>query len=297
MATVWTKWDGVRLIGAKDSQVADVTYIVMDVASEVDAIQAALVEAAASYNNIPVTDLSTADRLSERSWLVNVKFSTKLSDQPKQSKETSATEEPVEGVNYEIEFSAQAGTVHLTQSIRTKQVILITEKVGEPPNDAVPTEVDFDRNINDTGDEVQGIDFPPEAQMEWSETHFLRKESVNDEYVRTLEEMCGMVNEQEFRLRPPGCVLFRGIAGKRKDTKSYAFTFKFESRRPLINATKGGFTGINADGYDVLWVRRIPVKAANGKRIIQKAVQMNVEEVAVRGDFRELGIGVKGLDP
>lgn len=296
MPSVFPKWDGVRLTGTKDSQVADVTLIVMDVLDEPAAIQAALAYAANGWGLIPLTDMATADRLSETAWLVNVKFSTKLSDQPKESREASKNAEPQEGVNYEIEFQASAGTTHITQSIRTKQVIMITDKVGEPPNDAVPVQVDFDRNINDTGDEVQGVDFPPEPQSAWKETHFIKTASVNDEYVRTLEEMVGLVNEQEFRNRPPGCVLFRGISGKRKDTKSYAFTFEFEARRPLINATKGPFVGINADGYDVLWVRRIPVKASTGKRMIQKAVQMNVEEVAERGDFRELAIGVKGLD-
>ncbi len=298
MPSIVLKWDGVKLAGTKDSQSADVTYIVMDADDEPEAISYALANAPTTYNSIPLTDIATADRLSESAWLVSVKFSTKLADQTKDAK-TAGGAEPVVGVNYEIEFEATAGTVHLTRSLSTKQVVMITDEIGDPA--AVPTEVDFNGNINDTGDAVEGCDFPPEADFKWSETHYIKTESVNDEYIRTLEEMAGKVNDETFRNREPGCVLFRGVSGKRKDTTSYAFTFRFESKRPLVNANLPSddvpsFAGVNADGYDFVWFRRVPVKDENGKRIIQRAVQCNVEEVAVRGDFSELGIGVSGLD-
>lgn len=298
MPSLALKWDGVKLAGTKDSQTADVTYIILDADDEPEAISYALANAPSTYNSIPLTDIATADRLSESAWLVTVKFSTKLADQTKDAKTTGGAE-PTVGVNYEVEGQITFGTIHITQSLRTKQVVMITEAIGDPA--AVPTEVDFDGNINDTGDEVQGVDFPPEPDSEWTETHFIKTESVNDDYIRTLEDMKGMVNEETFRNREPGCVLFRGVSYKRKDTTSYSFTFRFETKRPVVSENLPSddrplFAGVNADGYDYIWFRRVPIKDANGKRLIQRAVQCNVEEVAVRGDFSELGIGVAGLD-
>ena len=297
------KWDGVKLAGTADSQTADVTYIVFDADDEPAAIAYVLANAPTTYSGIPITDMATADRLSERSWLVTVKFSTKVNDQKKEAKTAGGTE-PVVGQNYEIEFSAECATETITKSLETLQVVMTAETLVNSKGETVtPTETDFKGNIQDDGEEVKGCEFPPPAHFQWTETHYIKNASVTDEYVRTLEEMLGMVNDQTFRQRDPGCVLFRKFSGKRKDTTSYAFSFTFESRRPTINETLPDpenyphFVGVNAAGYDFLWFSRIKIVRQGEKRLTQVAVQLNVEKVAVRGDFTELGIGVAGLDP
>lgn len=296
------KWDGVKLSGTADSQTADVSYIVFDADDEAAAIAYVLANAPTDYEGIPLTDMSTADRLSERSWVVTVKFSTKPGDQKKEAKTAGGTE-PVLGENYEIEFSAECATETITKSLETLQVVMTSETLTNSKGETVtPTQTDFGGNIQDDGEEVKGCEFPPPPQFQWTETHYIKNESVNDEYVRTLEEMLGMVNDETFRQREPGCVLFRRFSGKRKDTKSYAFAFTFEFRRATVNKTLPSdelphFVGVNADGYDFIWFSRMKIVRENEKRITQVAVQLNVEKVAVRGDFTELGIGVAGLDP
>lgn len=302
MPSLVLKWDGVKLSGTADSQTADVSYIVFDADDEAAAIAYVLANAPTDYEGIPLTDMSTADRLSERSWVVTVKFSTKPGDQKKEAKTAGGTE-PVLGENYEIEFSAECATETITKSLETLQVVMTSETLTNSKGETVtPTETDFGGNIQDDGEEVKGCEFPPPPQFQWTETHYIKNESVTDEYVRTLEEMLGMVNDETFRLREPGCVLFRRFSGKRKDTTSYAFAFTFEFRRATVNKTLPSdelphFVGVSADGYDFIWFSRMKIVRENERRITQVAVQCNVEKVAVRGDFTELGIGVAGLDP
>lgn len=292
MATAQIKWDGVKLSGTRDSQTAEVVYVVDEAADESEAITYALSIAPTTYAGIPITDLATSDRLAEEMWLVSVKYSTRQADQPKDAREASSSSEPDEGVNYELEFECQAGTVHITRSLYTLDSALTTDTIA----DYTPTIIDFSNNINDTGEEVLGIDFPPEADFKWSETHYILNDSINDGYIRTLRRMAGKVNDQEFRKCEQGCVLFRGVSGKRKDTTSWALTFRFEYIAPSNSEEVPGFDPISKDGYDIVWFRRVSVPDSSGKRIIQKAVQLNIEQVAERVDFLDLGIGELGLD-
>lgn len=112
---------------------------------------------------------------------------------------------------------------------------------------------------------------------------------VTDAYLSTLEDIRGKVNETDWRRWEAGSLRLMGVTGTVSQSGDSNLVFTFEHRPNRRSITVGNISGIDVDGWDVLWILYGPDIDGAGKRIIARPIAAYVERVIERAEFRLLG--------
>lgn len=185
-------------------------------------------------------------------------------------------------------FDIGSENQHITQSIATSR-----KYPAEAPDYQGAI------NVSGVGSEmtVDGVDiFTP--QYQFSETHYIDYDDVDDAYKTAIYNLVGTTNDDTFRSRAAGEVLFLGASGSvRGDNVDWEITFNFAVSPNRTDITIGDYDNIVKGGWEYLWVRYektiIEEEGSGGENLIDLAPApkyIYVEQVYQSGDFDGLGI-------
>jgi len=217
------------------------------------------------YGTLRRTSITLDERINNTTWKVIAKFETVGS---------TTTEEN----EASFSFDTGGGTQHITQSLDTRG------KYGPAASDVLGGAIGFD------GENVAGVDITVPL-FNFSETHYLPDEVVNQSYKMRLFRKTGMYNNDSFRGFDPGEVLFLGASGSRRGDGDWEISFRFSASQNQKNIKVGEITVPEKRGWDYLWVQYADDVDDNKKQIVKKPVAAYVEKVYYGTDFTSLGIG------
>jgi hypothetical protein len=203
-------------------------------------------------------------------------------------------------------FDTGGGTQHITQAIGSPAERRYAEGGDTAPNQFGAIGVD--------GDSVQGVDIVTPA-LQWTENYDVPAAYIDTNYVKSLANLTGTVNDAPFRGFPAGEVLFVGASGSQdwdeeKGDGPWSLSYKFvQSPNAGLNTaanvtgptgptdtlpalTIGSVTGIEKRGHEYLWVRyEDAVNNISGQQV-KRPRYVYVNPVYRQEDFSALGIGV-----
>lgn len=113
--------------------------------------------------------------------------------------------------------------------------------------------------------------------------------TVDAAYQVQVEELTGVVNDDTFKTREAGSVRFDGGRGVQSSDGTWDWDFRFTHRPNISGKTIGGITGIDADGWDLIWPYFIPFRDDDGNLTTNPAYVF-VDRIYPRGDLDLLGI-------
>lgn len=181
-----------------------------------------------------------------------------------------------------FQFETGGGTRHITHSLETIDHYWI----GAPGS----TAPDHKGAIGVTKDGIDGVDIV-DPIYQWSETHYLPAVLMTGAYKARLYGLTGKVNGKSFRGFSKGEVLFLGASGGKRGRGDWEITFRFAASPNLTDQQIGDITGIEREGWQVLWVEFEDVEDAASKRMVRRPFAVHIEKVYEYGDFAGLGIG------
>lgn len=171
-------------------------------------------------------------------------------------------------------FETSGGTAHAQQSISTIEAYMA----------AGYAETDFHGAIGVTKDSVEGCDITvPVLQLRG--TIILPAASVAIGNIAAWSYLTGRTNNATWKGFNAGEVLSLGAAGQERGEDDWEVSFVFACGPNLTDLTVGSITGIAKKAWEYLWVRYELDDAGAGKFMVQKPVQVNVEQVYFPGDF------------
>jgi len=170
-------------------------------------------------------------------------------------------------------FDTTGATAHITQSIQT-----VDRSVGSPDNSQA---------IGLTRDSVEGTDvFVP--KFEWQRT--VHRPVCTVEYLKTLRDLTGTVNNDVFYTFPAETVLYLGASGQFTQGEGWSITHRFSYAPNEINIAIGnGLVVPLKRGHEYLWVAYEEQEVGN--RVLQVPVAWYVERVYRTRGFPLLEIG------
>jgi len=174
-------------------------------------------------------------------------------------------------------FDTGGGTEHVTQSLHT---VATHAASGIAPSHGGA--------IGVTRDSVDGVDIIVPV-YNWTEQHYLDDAYVTDSYKNTLFWLTGRVNQQSFRGKEPGEVIFLGASGSLRDEDDWEISFRFAASPNQWDLSVGTMTGIAKRGWEYLWVSYEDDEDQGSA--IKTPAFVYVEQVYQYGDFSRLGIG------
>lgn len=182
----------------------------------------------------------------------------------------------------QMSFNVSGETIHITQALET---IGKYRKAGETP-------VDFKGAIGvDKDGEVKGCDIIT-GKLSFSKTVYFPLPRVNDNFLKQLASVVGKVNAGPFKSFEPGEVLFTGCSGAPQwDQFRWEITYNFDCSPNVTNIMIGDIKVEAKLGWDYLWVQYEKIDDEEGKQIVARPLQANVERVYRFADFNQLGIG------
>lgn len=209
--------------------------------------------------------------------------------------------DPAATIGPEWSFDTSGGTKHLTKSIQTVYARKVVEDGDDLQIDPETGEVyveapDLKGAIGASRDGVAGVDVV-DPKLEITTTRVVRSITLN--YLRTLCQLTGGVNNATFMGFPEGEVLFLGATGTYKEPDGWSVVFKFslspnETDIELVPPdTEGGDPTLRIpakQGHDYLWVAYGGEVVAGAKKgFFQTPKAAYVERVYYRRDFTKLG--------
>jgi len=246
-------------------------FAIFGTTSKVEAENLAAAEVVTFYDGVPLTTYSL-EFVGGDYWEGRANYSS--GSQQGQSKEPGSST---------LEFDTGGGTQRI-------QMARATISKNVPP---LGTVVDFEGAINVNEDRIEGVDVTLPV-FHFSITHQLPIEhEIPLGYVRGVFLLTGMMNAAVFKGFERGEVLFLGGSGRKRSEEAAELNFKFAAS-PNVTKLKIG-EGANQVtvpvklGWDVLWIKYMDVVPTNGKSIIKRPTQANVERVYEFGDFTVLG--------
>ena len=250
-----------------DQKSRSIGYVVRDATSDNNALDELESTAPLLYDGMPRTNIS----IDEVDYNSGIFFGTaSYTRTQRQPAETDAVE-------YAFDFSLTNQRIVQSNSTVNRYV-------------ASGSLTDFGKAIAVDADGVaQGVDIRvPVASFEVR--YFPANATVNSTYQKTVRDLVGKVNSDAFYGHAAGEVLFVGCSGSVRSDADWELSYRFEVIQNQTGVTIGDITGINVDGWDVLWVYYKQDTDATTKRYIQKPKQVNVERVYERAAFSALGI-------
>lgn len=223
--------------------------------------------------------------LGDDAWQVTINY----------EKEGADNEEQAEPLKRSRSFDTSGGMQHITQAIPIGSGQTLDFEKRFPS-----TATNQSGAIGVDSDNVGGVDVVVPA-LQWTETYDVPSTYVTSNYIKTVAELTGTVNQADFRTFKAGEVLFLGCSGthewdSEKGDGPWSLSYKF-SASPNAGAGQtlpairvGSITGVEKKGHDYLWVRYETSADSVGLLKLPKAVY--VDKVYRDGDFSKLGIGV-----
>jgi hypothetical protein len=143
--------------------------------------------------------------------------------------------------------------------------------------------------IGATADGVEGCDvFIPSKT--WSETFTFPAGTLDSAYEDAIDALLETpVNNDTFRGKPAGSVLFLGVTGRQSGLEQDALTCKFSYSKNVTGLQIGPISGITKDGWDYADLTFKEDVVANV--LIKTLVKVTIHRVYDRGDFSVLSIG------
>lgn len=243
---------------------ASIPWVVTGVADENAAVELVRTSAPGTWNSLVLDYVTIEERHGETHYKVSANY-------------REAEEKDDEYPEPTFTFETSGGSVHLTQSISTR---------NKYPSSAP----DYSGAIGYDGDDVQGVD-ATRPVYQFSETHFLKPSTVTDSFRAALARKTGMYNNDSFRGFSEGEVLFLGASGRRQGTKYddlWEVTYSFAVQQNQSSLTIGDISGISKRGWDYLWVRYEDDIDSSTKKVLKKPVAVYVEKIYLGTDFSSL---------
>ena len=135
------------------------------------------------------------------------------------------------------------------------QTTKITQSLGTITKTGIGVEVapDFKGGIGYNGKTFQGCD-KVVGSLSFTITQYKPIENITNAFVQQLEECVGCVNNNVWRGRQAGEVLFMGVSGSKRSEDDYQLAFKFQSQPNASGLSVGEITGIQKGGWEHLWI-------------------------------------------
>lgn len=251
----------------------EVPYLVFEVATETEALQAVRSASATRLEGMPRKSIDMEERINETTFKVTVRY------------EASSSSGNDDYNNYDPNESSYAfdtggGTQHITQSLGT-----VNWAPANAPN--------LNGAIGYDGESVNGVDITIPV-MNFSETHYFSPRFVSTAYKKTVAALTGCINNASFKGYHSGEVLFLGAAGSRRGNSGedwWEISFKFAVSVNRNNLQVGNLTVPQKLGWDYMWVRYADNLDGSQSSLIKIPVAAYVERVYPFGNFGALGIG------
>jgi len=248
-----------------DKPKAEISYVVLDAASEIDVRAAALSAIPVFHLGLLRRSITLDERINATTWKVVATF-----EAPEPQEQDRP--EPV------VSFDTAGGTQHITQSRRS------VGRFGPSASAALGGAIGFD------GQNVAGVDITVPV-FNLAETHFIPDAVVTAGYQGVLFALTGAVNSAFFRGFQPGECLFLGASGSKRGAERWEITYKFAGQPNRLDLQVGDIGPISKRGWDYLWVQYGDDVDATVKTLIKRPIAVYVEEVYPSAGFAALGIG------
>ncbi|MCY3019526.1 MAG: hypothetical protein NTW87_10930 [Planctomycetota bacterium] len=230
---------------------AEFLYMAHGCVDEAEVRTLALNGSPATYNGMVKRTVEIAERLSNDTWKVVVRY-----DAPTVNDEQQP--EPV------TSFDFTGGTQHITQSLAT------VGRYGPSASAQLGGAIGYD------GENVAGCDITVPV-YNWQETHYLSDAQLNQWLYYALT---GSVNNAPFKGFAAGEVLFLGASGqKRGQDGKWEVTFKYAASPNMVNIQVGSIMGIAKKGWEYMWVQYADDVDATAKVKIKKPTAVYIEQV------------------
>jgi hypothetical protein len=212
--------------------------------------------------------------LGGEAWEVTAHYETNGEDDP----------ERPEPLKRGRQFDTGGGTAHISVGFAER-------RYGENAPDMKKV-VDFD------GETVKGIDIVVPA-LQWSETYDVPTAKVTADWIRSVSDITGCINDAAFRGFEAEEVLFLGCSGSQQwDTEKgdgpWNLQFKFTASRTQTNLKIGDIENIEKKGHDYLWM--LYEDSVNGNQgfstRVAKPKFVYTTRVYRKASFADIGIGV-----
>ncbi len=247
---------------------AEITYVIRDIANDVDA-RTELLIASPSTNNGLVRTNTQVEEIHDQIWLGTVRYAPSAANPPQAGESSFA-------------FETRGGTQHITQSLATVASYASPDLPGAAP--------DFGGGIGVTEDSVEGVDITVPVYT-FSETHYLSPSTVTSAYKSALFALTGRVNNAAFKGLAAGECLFLGAAGTQRGDDPWEISFAFAGSPNVSGLSVGSITGIEKKGWEYIWASYRQAEDTTAKMLVRKPVAAYVERVYREGNFAALGIG------
>lgn len=186
----------------------------------------------------------------------------------------------------EYGFDTTGQTIHVTQSVDTRH------KVALDGAGALVVAPDLGGAIGVSKDRVEGTDIYA-GKLEWTVT--MKFAFLTRKYIRTLRDLTGKVNHEEWQGWGAEEVLFLGATGQGKDDDMWSVTFRFAVNETIPAGDDrldfgGNLVLPEKVGWDYIWCQY--EDAVVDDLHIQRPKAVYCEKVYPSADFADLGIGV-----
>lgn len=224
----------------------------------------------------------SVDYLGDDAWHVEIQY----------EKEGADDESKPDPLRRSRAFDTSGATQHITQAqIKNGDELCEWKYPSSAPalNGAI--------GVDDNG--VNGVDIIV-PQLTWTETYDVPSKYVTSNYIKTVAELTGSVNDGNFRSFREGEVLFLGASGSQewnseKGDGPWTLSYKFAAspnagageRLPAFSI--GDIDDIEKWGHEYLWVRYESSVASSS--LLKKPKAVYVNRVYPHRDFSGLGIG------
>ena len=246
---------------------AEITYVIREIGSDVDARTELLIAAPATHNGLVRSD-AQVEEIHDEIWLGTVRYAPSASNPPLAGESSFA-------------FETRGGTQHITQSLAT---------VASYASPDIPAAPNFGGAIGVSEDSVEGVDITVPVYT-FSETHYLSPGAVNTAYKATLFGLTGRVNDAPFKGLAAGECLFLGAAGTQRGDDPWEISFAFAGSPNVTGLSIGSIVGIEKKGWEYIWASYRQAEDTTAKMLVRKPVAAYVERVYREGNFAALGIG------
>ena len=287
-----------------------IRYHVTDVDSDQDAIALTTVAAPQTYDLMPQYDV-TCDEITKKAtqlrefdpinfpgefieeqsatsndgeYYTTAHYSRSPGKQPVQNDDQSPPTQKKN--NRAFSFQQSLENVTIRESPFAEAVRYI-DNTGTPADPLLEPVIKF-AGINDEDGEVRGVSVRrPIGSFQLD--FFPLKASVTDTWLENVINTVGATNTDVFYGYQPGEVLFVSAVGRDRNPSSYEFTFRWETRKNVVNAAIGSGSNLirySAPGWYYVWVHYEQITQDVGpagppqkKKTLKIPRQVNVEQV------------------
>ena len=267
-------WQGIDLEleagrGESSKSSATIYYIVAGTTNDADACVATWNFAAETYLGMPRKSVAVAERLTDDSWKIEVRYGN-----------DDASGGGSDDGESTVSFDCGGGSKHLNYAISDK-IIKGDKKSGGAINWNGKAGSDM---------EISGIDIPT-AQLRETYTKMMSLSRITTSYKRKVAELVGKVNSSSFKGWSAGEVMFLGMSYSAPDSASQrvAVTFNFLIQPNEKNVKVAG-ESVSKKGFEYVWAisKSVVDSATNMPKLEVEALYLAT--VCEEGNFSVLGL-------